>query len=162
MATKTKVKDEAVSTKTQEPPTPLHAVVNHPVTVKAFGRKYEIKKFTMGHLVRALPYIAPLGYLMRSAKIEEGQPVLDQYAALFVSALHLSGEPAMGLISVATSEPIEWLEEQDPLDGLELLTTIVEKNVDYFFQPDNLGRIKAVRARLQSVIQRHGGATSTI
>ena len=148
MTTKTKppVERDELST--------LKEVINEPVSVKAFGRKYKIQKFTMGPLVRALPYIAPLGYLLRSAGNADPTD-------MFVTALSVAGEPALGLISVATSEPVEWLEEQDPLEGLDLLTVIVEKNADYFFYPANLARLKAAFGRLESTIQKHGGSTST-
>ena len=135
-------------------PTEPDKIVNEPVPVKAFGRTYMIGKFTMGPLIRALPHIAPLGYLLRSATKAD---ITD----MLVTSLSIGGEPALGLISVATSEPLEWLEDKDPLDGLDVLVTIVEKNADYFFVPANLARLKASFARLESVIQRHGGSIST-
>lgn len=135
----------------QEPA--LADVVNFPKSVKAFGREYEIQRFTMGPLIRALPHIAPLGYLMRSAQQGELSEIL-------VNALALAGEPALGLISVATSEPIEWLEDKDPIEGLELLTAIVEANASYFFDSANGERIKAAFARIGKVIETHGGAIS--
>lgn len=151
----TKTQDEIKQAKTaQAEQSQLEEALNQPQIVKAFGRNYEISRFTMGPLIRALPYLAPLGYVLRSAAQADATEAI-------VTALHVSGEPALGLISVATSEPIEWFEDKDPIDGLELLTVIVEKNADYFFEPANVERVKAAFARLQSTIQRHGGAIST-
>lgn len=158
MTTKTKEPEEKttrpISDHTSTEQSHLEEVVNGPETVKAFGREYQIGKFTMGPLIRALPYLAPLGYILRSATIADVTEAL-------VTALHVGGEPAIGLISVATSEPVEWFEDKDPIDGLELLTVIIDKNADYFFEPANVERVKAAFARLQSTIQRHGGAIST-
>lgn len=136
----------------QEQSTPTE-IVNFPRSVKAFGREYQIKRFTMGPLIRALPHIAPLGYLMRSIGSSDASDIL-------VHALTLAGEPALGLISVATEEPIEWLEEQDPIDGLEILTATVEENASYFFDSANSDRIKAAFARIEKVIETHGGDIS--
>jgi hypothetical protein len=134
-------------------------VVNFPRKVQAFGREYEVREFTLGPMFRAAEHIAPLGYLLRSATSSD---VTD----LIVNTLALGGPPALGLLSVATEEPVEWLELQDPIDGLELLTAIVEANVHYFFDSANLERIKSACARLGKVIEAHApqpnsGAYST-
>lgn len=155
----TKTKDEQGGLKLEDikpvsEESQLKEALNEPETVKAFGREYQISKFTMGPLIRALPYLAPLGYILRSATLSDVTEAL-------VTALHVGGEPAIGLISVATSEPVEWFEDKDPIDGLELLSVIIDKNADYFFEPANVARVKAAFARLQSTIQRHGGAIST-
>lgn len=126
----------------------LTEIVNTPKKVRAFGRDYEIKRFTMGPLVRALPHLAPLGYLLRSATRAD-------VAELLVNGLVLAGEPALGLISVATEEPIEWLEDKDPLEGLELLTEIIEMNASYFFDSANVERIKRAFARIEKVVEQH-------
>lgn len=139
---------------TEQSGSSLTEVVNPPRIVKAFGREYEIQRFTMGPLIRALPHIAPLGYLMRSVTQSDAADIL-------VNALALAGEPALGLISVATSEPVEWFEDKDPIEGLELLTAIVEANASYFFDSANGARIRAAFARIEKVIETHGGAIST-
>lgn len=131
----------------------LNDLINHPVKVKAFGNEYEIKRFNLGKLSRALEYIAPLGYLMRAV----GQDT----ATLLVNALQLAGEPALGLISVAIEEPVEWLEDKDPLEATELLSHIIERNAPYFFDSQNVERFKAAFKRIEKVIETHGGATST-
>ena len=134
-------------------------VVNFPRKVQAFGKEYEVRELTLGPMIRALPHIAPLGYLLRAVSRTDA-------ADLLVNALALAGEPAMGLISVVTEEPPEWLEDKDPIDGLELLTAIVEANVSYFFDSARLERVKTAFARLGKAIEEHApkpnsGASST-
>lgn len=125
-------------------------IVNHPQVVKAFGKEYEVKRLTLGPLIRALPHIAPLGYLLRSATQADATEIL-------VNALALGGEPALGLISVVTEEPVEWLEDKDPIEGLELLTAHVEANVNYFFDSANRERIQNAFARLGKVVEANAG-----
>lgn len=132
----------------------LKDIVNHPRQVTAFGREYQVKRFTIGQLARAAEYIAPLGYLLRSAA--EGD-MID----LVVKALSMGGEPALGLLVVITGEPPEWLEEQDdPIGGLELLTASTEANASYFFDSANLERLKALGRRMQTVIETYGPKSS--
>lgn len=133
----------------QQPATLLNEIVNYPRKVKAFGKEYEVKRFAIGQLARAAEYIAPLGYLMRSAEQAD-------MADLIVKALSLGGEPALGLLMVVTEEPIEWLEEQDPIEGMELLTSTVEANGSYFFDSANLEKLKAMGRRIERVIKTFG------
>lgn len=141
--------------KQSEEPSAAEEVVNYPDTVKAFGRSYEIKRFSVGQLIRALPYISPISYVLISAQQFD-------IATLTSRILATVGEPALGLVSVAISEPSEWIEEQDDSIGaFELLAAVVDKNAKYFFEPENVARLKAAFDRLQSTIQKHGGATST-
>lgn len=135
----------------------IENVVNAPEIVEAFGRKYEIKRFTMGPLVRALPHIAPLGYLLRSAQQGDVSDIL-------VNALAVAGEPAMGLLCVATSEPVEWFEDKDPIECLKLIRVIIEKNAPYFFDSANLDLLQGEFMKIGAVIEKFapksGGATS--
>lgn len=131
----------------------LKDIVNYPRKVPAFGKTYEVKRFAIGQLARAAEYIAPLGYLLRSAV--EGDTI-----DLLVKSLSMGGEPAMGLLAVVTEEPVEWLEEQDPIEGLELLTATVEANAHYFFDSANLERIKALGKRIEVVIETYGPKSS--
>lgn len=131
-------------------------LVNSPETVKAFGREYRVKRFALGPLTRAAEHLSPLGFLMRSLNGDE----VDM-GQLIAQTLATAGEPALGLISVATEEPIEWLEEQDPIEAYELLAAIVEKNVRYFFAPANKRRIEAATARIKRAIEKESGATAT-
>ena len=131
-------------------------LLNTPTPVKAFGREYQIKRFTLGPLTRAAEHLAPLGYLMRS--VTGGEIDIGQMIA---QALISAGEPALGLISVATEEPVEWLEDKDPIEAFELLSVIVEKNVRYFFAPDNKARIEAALARIKTAVQTESGKSAT-
>ena len=145
-----------MTTKTKEhTQTVLEEMVNAPIPVKAFGKTYEIKKFGLGQTARALEHIGPIKYVLG----ELIRPQAD-VVNILLTALQISGESMLGLISVATSEPVEWLEEQDTMEGLEILTAVVEKNAD-FFSPQNIKRGKEIFARLQSKIPALGGATST-
>jgi len=158
MSTKTKPSLAPAPVVNEQPSQPSTAeeIVNYPSKVKAFGREYEVKRFSVGQLIRAMPHLAPLGYILRSASSDPDP------AQMLVAAMQLAGEPALGLLSVAISEPVEWIEEQDdPIGGFELLVAVVEKNAAYFFAPENVDRLKAAFSRLQSTIQKHGGAIST-
>jgi hypothetical protein len=132
----------------------LPDLLNTPIRVKAFGREHEVRRFPLGKMQRALEHVAPLGYLMRSA-------TSGDIADTLVHALALGGPPAIGLLSVQTDEPPEWLEDKDPIEGLELLAAIVEVNARYFFDSENATRLKKAGARIQKVIETFGGATST-
>ena len=132
----------------------LPDILNTPIRVKAFGKEYEVRRFPLGKMQRAVEHIAPLGYLMRSAA--QGDIV-----ETLVQALAMGGPPAIGLLSVQTEEPPEWLEDKDPIEGVELLAAIVEVNARYFFDSANLGRLKAAGTRIQKAIETFGGATST-
>lgn len=138
----------------QQPSSESARVVNFPRKVPAFGREYEVRELTLGQLIRAAEHIAPLGYLLRS--VGHGD-----MTDLLVNALAIGGSPAMGLLSVVTEEPIEWLESQNPIEGAELIAEIVEVNVDYFFDSANLERLKAVGRRLNKAIERHAPKTNS-
>lgn len=131
---------------------PTEDLLNTPTPVKAFGREYQIKRFALGPLTRAAEHLAPLGYLMRSitgSEIDIGN--------LVAQALVSAGEPALGLLSVATEEPVEWLEDKDPVEAFELLSVVIEKNVRYFFAPDNKARLEAAFARIKTAVQGESG-----
>ena len=123
--------------------------------VEAFGKKYEIRRFALGPLTRAAEHLAPLGYLMRSVTAGE----ID-IGNLIAQALISAGEPALGLLSVATEEPVEWLEDKDPVEAFELLSVIIEKNVRYFFAPDNKARLEAAFARIKTAVQTESGLSA--
>lgn len=141
-------------------------IVNLPVPVKAFGKTYQIGRFTLGPAFRALEYVGPFGFLLKTVlafpKDENGRPALssDQMIELAVTAISISGPSALGLISVATNEPPEWLEDKDPIDGLEVLAAVLEKNLD-FFSPENIERVTKMFGGLQHAMLAFGGNTST-
>lgn len=134
-------------------------IVNIPEVVKAFGRSYEIKRFSLGQFARSLNYITPLSIVLQT--YVKGQSVDRQdWIPAIVGALSMSGDSMMGLISVATFEPLEWLDDKDPFEGIELLGVIVEKNLD-FFSPEKIARLKGILDRLTPKINALYGGTST-
>lgn len=141
-------------------------IVNTPRIVKAFGKQYEIKRFTLGPAFRAAEFVGPFGFLlktvMRFPRNEKDQLVIteDEKIELAVTAISISGPSAVGLISVATNEPIEWLEDKDLFDGIDILAAVLEKNLD-FFTPENIERVTRMFGGLQRAVLNFGGATST-
>lgn len=144
----------------------LKQIVNVPEQVSAFGRTYEIKKFTFGPMTQALEYVGPLGYLLRKLtempKDASGKIIADASAMMdfAVTAASISGPSIFGIVSVATQEPQEWLEEQDAIDGLKVFAKVVEKNLDFFSQ-ENMGLLTALIGGLQQKIPESGGDSST-
>lgn len=144
----------------------LKEIVNAPELVQAFGKTYEIKRFTLGPLTQAFEYVGPLGFvlkrLMALPKGDDGKPLLTGEDAMDVAitAISISGPSVMGLISVATKEPVQWLDEQDPLDGLAIFAKVVEKNLD-FFTPQYVEKFKGMFAGLMDRIPTLGGEQST-
>lgn len=141
--------------------TEIQKVANLPVVVSAFGRKYTIKKFTLGQIAQAVVYVGPLQYAVQQIADHKGTLSRGQIASIVLASLSQSGYSIIGLISVATSEPSEWIEEQDdPIGAMEILTATVEKNADFFSQ-QNIARVKALLGRLQQAIPALSGITST-
>lgn len=144
----------------------LQDLVNAPTSVKAFGQTYQIKRFGLGQAARALQYIGPFGYLLKNIqalpKDENGKVIAsaEEMMDLAVTAIAISGDSVIGLISVAISEPVEWLEDKDPMDGLEVLAAALEKNMDFFSQA-NIERARRLFGRLTAAIPALGGDTST-
>ena len=144
----------------------LKELVNAPDKVKAFGRTYEIGKFTFGPMTQALEYVGPMGYLLRKLQAfprdKKGNLKVnaDEMLEFAVTAISISGPSVMGLVSIATKEPVEWLEQQDPIDGLAVFAKVVEKNLD-FFSRENIDRVTQLLGGLQGRIPTLGGDTST-
>lgn len=140
--------------------TELQKVANLPTVVNAFKRKYTIKKFTLGQIAQAVVYVGPLQYAVQQIADHKGALSRGQIASIVLAALSQSGYSMIGLISVATTEPAEWIEEQDdPIGAMEILTATVEKNADFFSQ-ENIARVKTMFARLQQAIPALSGITS--
>lgn len=142
-------------------------IVNFPVPVSAFGKTYQIRRFTLGPAFRALEYVGPFGFLIKNImalpKDAEGKITAskDEMIELAVTAISISGPSAIGLISVATNEPVEWLEDKDTFEGVEVLAAVLEKNLD-FFSPENIERVTKMFGGLQRAVHAFGGNTSTI
>jgi hypothetical protein len=181
-------------------------IVNVPVPVKAFGRTYDIKRFSLGQFARSLNYITPLSAVIQTAVREwamsrgrqssladaeynqlmnehlvsatpefrervrlaliasaastESQMDRSEWILAIVGALSMSGDSIMGLISVATYEPLEWLDDKDPFEGIELLSVIVEQNLD-FFSPEKIAKLRSIAERLTPKINALYGGTLT-
>jgi hypothetical protein len=144
----------------------LKELVNAPELVTAFGKTYAIGKFTLGPMTRALEYVGPMGYLLKRLvalpKDKQGRPKLGKEEALdfAVTAISISGPSVLGLIGVATNEPPEFLEVQDPMEGLAIFVKVVEKNLDFFTQ-QNFDKISHMFGNLLQQIPTLGGGTST-
>lgn len=144
----------------------LQEITNTPERVSAFGRTYEIKKFTLGPMTQALEYIGPMGYLLRRLtelphdKKGRLTATPEQMMEFAVTAVSVCGPSVFGLVSVATKEPVEWLEEQDAMDGLKIFVKVLEKNLD-FFSRENLDKLTALIGGLQGRLPQLGGDTST-
>ena len=139
----------------------IQKVAKLPVAANAFGRKYTIKKFSLGQIAQSLIYVGPLQFPVQQIADHDGELSKGQIVNIVLGALSQSGYAMIGLICVATSEPSEWIEEQDDaIGGLEVLTAVVEKNAD-FFSPENIKRAKGLFARLQAAIPALSGITST-
>lgn len=158
----------------------VETLANVPKFVTAFGREYQIKRFSLWQFACSLNYITPISALLqalvRSPAVvvnDNGKPLLDDkgnpvtdrthWIPAIVGALSMSGDSMIGLISIATSEPLEWLQEEDkdPFEGIELLSVIVEKNLD-FFSEKNINRLRALVEGLTPRIQELYGVASTI
>jgi hypothetical protein len=138
-------------------------IVNVPQAVSAFGRTYEIKRFSLYQFACSLNYITPLSALLQGLTRGQSTPEdRSEWIPAIVGALSMSGDSMMGLISVATYEPLEWLQEEDkdPFEGIELLAVIVEKNLD-FFSPEKMAKLKAIADRLTPKINALYGGTLT-
>jgi len=149
------------------PPTAGEEMVNKPTMVKAFGREYAIKRFSMAQVFSSVEYVAPFGFILENIFAlptdERGIPILtrEQKSQFVVTALSISGPSCLGLISVATGEPIEWLETEDknPIDGLKILSEVLAKNLD-FFTRDNIETVMGLIANLTSAVAAFSGKTS--
>lgn len=148
-------------------PTAGEEMVNKGTVVKAFGREYIIKRFSMAQVFSSVEYVAPFGYILESIFAlptdERGIPVMSkqQKSEFVVTALSISGPSCMGLISVATGEPVEWLEMEDknPIDGLKILSEVLAKNLD-FFTRDNIETVTGLVNNLTSAVAAFSGKTS--
>jgi hypothetical protein len=135
--------------------------------VKAFGKTYEIRRFCMAQCFDSVEFVAPFGFVLQNIlalpKDEKGIPIAtpEQKTQFAITALSISGPSALGLISVATGEPVEWLrmEDKNPFDGLEILSAVLEKNLD-FFTPENLERLTKLLNGLSTATLAFSGKTS--
>lgn len=139
----------------------LKEFINVPEKVTAFGRSYEIKQFTVGQFARALEYAGFIGVLIMQAMKLNKQPSTAEIIGFVTQGVGVSSPAIIPLISIATNEPIEWIEEQeDSIGALEIFVKVVEKNRS-FFTPENLNRVRAIFANLMPETQEAGPESST-
>ncbi len=158
MSEVTDIKQTQQTTQSQQQ---TEEVVNIPQIVNAFGRSYEIKRFSLYQFACSLNYITPLSALLQGFMRSQTTPEdRSEWIPAIVGALSVSGDSMMGLISVATYEPLGWLQEgdKDPFEGIELLSVIVERNLD-FFSPEKIAKLKGIAARLTPKINALYGGT---
>ena len=133
------------------PESTLKKVVNAPEVVKAFGRSYEIKRFSFFKMTQALDYAGAIVLMIQMAmelpRDKDGKVIAtqEQIFPFVARSVSVIGPSVFGLVSVATQEPVEWLEhdDRDPMDGLRLFAKVVEKNLD-FFTPENLKELTGI------------------
>lgn len=149
------------------PQSSTEQITNPPTLVPAFGKTYPIARFNLRQAFDSLEFIAPFGFLLEQItafpRDEEGKfrPSQKQLIELAITAISVSGPSALGLISVATHEPVEWLGEQsNPMDGFKILAAVLGHNLD-FFSPENIAEATRMFDGLQRAILTIGGSTST-
>lgn len=146
--------------------TEAEEIINTPKIVSAFGKQYPIARFTLGPALRALEYVGPFGFLIQNImnlpRNAAGNVTAsdEQKIQLAVTAISISGPSALGLISVATGEPPEWLEDKNPVDGLRVLAAVLEKNLD-FFSRETIDEVTKMVGGLTSAVLAFSGSTST-
>jgi hypothetical protein len=139
----------------------LPKIVNLPETVSAFGREYQIGKFNLGQMAQALEYAGYIGVLVVQAMKLGTSPSEEQLISFAAQGIGISSPAFIPIISIATKEPIQWLEEQDDaVGGLRIFIKAVLKNRD-FFTPENVAQVKQIFAELLPTIQTSGGESST-
>jgi hypothetical protein len=158
-------------------PTETEQMSNPPRLVSAFGKAYEIRRFSMAQVFDSVEFVAPFGFVLQNIMALPKEKYIDekdgkekvrvvatpeQMTQFAVTALSISGPSALGLISVATGEPVEWLRmpDKNPFDGLEILSAVLEKNLD-FFTPENIGKLTKLLNGLSSATLAFSGKTST-
>lgn len=145
-----------------EPTPQLHKIVNLPEPVKAFGREYHIGKFNLGQMAQALEYSGYIGVLIIQALKMNAQPTQEELISFITQGVAVSSPALVPIISIATREPVQWVEEQeDAIGGLEIFAKVVQKNRD-FFTPENVERVKRMFGGLLQTAQTSGGESSTI
>lgn len=126
----------------------LKEIANTAKSVKAFGKQYEIRKFTLGQWAQAMEHSPYVGALIVQAMKLQGNASPEAMIQFLVQGISIASPAFLPIISIATHEPLEWLEEQDDaIGGVELFAEVVRKNRDFFTQ-ENLDRIKAAFAQL--------------
>jgi len=137
---------------TKSKPTPeeaaLKEIANVAKPVNAFGKQYHIRKFTLGQWAQAMEYSPYVGALIVQAMKLDGRDDPEKMVNFLVQGVAVVSSAFIPIISIATHEPVQWLEEQDDaIGGVEIFAEVVRKNRD-FFTPENIERIKMAFAQL--------------
>lgn len=144
--------------------TTLPKIVNLPEPVAAFGRTYPIRRFNLGQLAQALEWAGFIGALVVQAMRLGVKPSDEQLVNFMAQGVGVSSPAFLPIVSIATQEPLEWLEERDQPEDLvgavEIFVKAVQKNRD-FFTPENIERFRAMLAKLVPETPISGGESST-
>ena len=133
----------------------LASIVNAGRQVTLMGESFTVKKFTLGPMTRVMPYLGPLAYVFRQLfdrpKDAKGRPIITdaETLELAVTALSISGESVMGVISVVTNKTPQDLEEADLMEAAEVFGAVIEQNAPLFSR-ENLEKLKGVWAKVQT------------
>jgi hypothetical protein len=124
--------------------------------IAAFGRKYKIAKFNLRQLAQAMEYAGYIGVLIIQAMKLKKDAGVEEVIGFVTQGIGVSSPAFIPIISIATGEPVEWLEEQDDaLGALEIFVKVVEKNRDFFTQ-ENIEKVKRMFGALLPQTQEAG------
>ena len=139
----------------------LKQVANLPETVTAFGREYKIAQFNFGQLAAVMEYAGYIGVLIVQATKLGNKPSTADIISFVTQGIGVASPALIPIVSIATKEPIQWLEEQnDVIGGMRIFAKVVEKNKG-FFTPENLSELKGTFASLLPETPDAGTDTST-
>jgi hypothetical protein len=133
----------------------LSQIVNVGQEVSLMGETFRVKKFTLGPMTRVMPYLGPLAYVFRQIfekpKDDKGRPIISdaEMLELAVTALSISGESVMGVLSVVSGKTQEELEGADLMESAEVFAAVVQQNAPLFSR-QSLDRFKGVWAKVQA------------
>lgn len=133
----------------------LANIVNAGKRVTLMGETIYVKKFTLGPMTRVMPYLGPLAYVFRQIfekpKDDQGRPIVTEaeILELAVTALSISGESVMGVLSVVSGKTPEELENADLMESAEVFAAVVQENAPLFSR-QSLDRFKGVWAKVQA------------
>lgn len=91
-------------------------------------KEFTIKPFKLGQLPSVFKCLEPISAKLFSAISD--QSINDP--ATIVNLVAVGGEHIMELIKIGTSETREWVEDLDLDQAVDLFTTIIEVNADFF------------------------------
>lgn len=138
----------------------LAGVVNAPTVINAFGRQYEIRQLSIGQTFQASVHIAKMALVFQAWGDIQRLETINEKISGIMETVSFSEDAIVGLISVATGEPVEWVKQQNSMEATYVLGAVIEKNLP-LFSAENIKRVKGMFGGLQARISELGGATST-